>query len=130
MGVRYDILSVDRLVVTTAFGEVNGQELIENLLNLANDTAFDPTSNHIFNTKQVKSVDVAPAVLKRLAGIELFADTSRRAVVASSDVIFGLARIYEAYRDVSTDRLRIFREYDQAMSWLQEENGAGEIDKQ
>jgi hypothetical protein len=43
---------------------------------------------------------------------------ARRALVVTSDVVFGMARMYQILRDESPDELEIFREMDGALQWL------------
>jgi hypothetical protein len=39
-------------------------------------------------------------------------------VVVTSDVLFGMARMYQILRDEPTDELEIFRTLDDALRWL------------
>ena len=45
----------------------------------------------------------------------------RAAVLAPSDLEFGLSRIYQAYSEDSPVEVRVWRDYDEAWSWLLEE---------
>ena len=44
---------------------------------------------------------------------------SRAAVVATRDVDFGLARVNEVYRASSNTEMRVFRDFDEALQWLE-----------
>jgi len=39
-------------------------------------------------------------------------------VVVTSDLLFGMARMYQILRDEPTDELEIFRTLDDALRWL------------
>ena len=49
-----------------------------------------------------------------------FVPEARRAVVVSTDVAFGLARMFGTYRETisSKDQIRIFRDIRDAEQWL------------
>ena len=54
---------------------------------------------------------------------------TRFAIVASSDLAFGLGRMYEAYRGMnpkSRKEVRVFRSPEDALKWL-EEGSAGKV---
>jgi hypothetical protein len=46
---------------------------------------------------------------------------SRQAVVTSSDLLFGMARVYQARMSEVFDKIEIFRDIDEAVTWLYEE---------
>jgi hypothetical protein len=46
---------------------------------------------------------------------------SRQAVVTSSDLLFGMARVYQARMSEVFDKIEIFRDMDAAKAWLFEE---------
>ena len=53
---------------------------------------------------------------------------SRFAIVAPTDAVFGLARMYGAYRQSesrSTKEVRVFRSMEDARAWLGEDRDAG-----
>jgi len=56
--------------------------------------------------------------LREMASLNPYGDGSRRAVVVTSDVLFGMARMYQILRDEPTDELEIFRTLDDAIRWL------------
>jgi len=49
---------------------------------------------------------------------------SRVAFVASADVNFGLARMFEAFRDDPRTEVRVFRDFDEAISWTRSRSPA------
>ncbi|GJM44811.1 MAG: hypothetical protein DHS20C21_16530 [Gemmatimonadota bacterium] len=50
----------------------------------------------------------------------------RVAFVTGSDVDFGMSRVFEAYREDPQTEFRVFREYDEAVSWARE-SAAGRL---
>jgi hypothetical protein len=53
-----------------------------------------------------------------MAKLNPFGAGARRALVVTSDVVFGMARMYQILRDESPDELQIFRKVDDAFRWL------------
>jgi hypothetical protein len=45
----------------------------------------------------------------------------RCAVLAGSDVVFGLLRVYEAFSDGAPVTVRVFRDRNRALAWLKDE---------
>ena len=45
-------------------------------------------------------------------------EEGKLAVIAPRDLLFGMARMYEMLRDDSPVEVRVFRERDEAESWL------------
>ena len=52
----------------------------------------------------------------------LFPSRSKLALVSSTDLGFGLSRVYEAYREESSTHVQVFRLEDEAESWLLEDH--------
>lgn len=103
-------------------GEVGEAELVETAAKLASDGAVPPGHRELVDLSRLEQTDVTPGALRRVARI--YADTDQRpedsqvAIVAPGDLFFGLSRMYEAYRDGSGLRMRIFRSLDEARAWL------------
>lgn len=47
---------------------------------------------------------------------------ARAAVLATDDLAFGLSRMYEAFVGDTSDRFRVFRAREEALSWLRSES--------
>ena len=48
-----------------------------------------------------------------------FSTASRRAIVASTDLGFGIARMFGRLKVGSTDKISVFRDLEEALSWLE-----------
>jgi len=53
-----------------------------------------------------------------LAALNPFGAGSRRALVVASDVVFGMARMYQILTEPSPDEFELFRDFDKALDWL------------
>jgi len=75
--------------------------------------------------RAVTALSVTPPGLQRLASVAAGMDDpdcrSKAAIVASTDAGFGLARMYEAYRELepgSTKEVAVFGDIKSAFAWL------------
>jgi hypothetical protein len=63
------------------------------------------------------------SLAKLAAGMDQPGRSAKFAIVAPQDEIYGLGRMYEAYRDSipeSTKRVAVFRDRESALAWLAE----------
>lgn len=75
----------------------------------------------------VTRVELTSEELRRLAGRSIFSPASRRAAVASSDVVFGLSRMFEILRETLGETgIRVFRNLDDALDWVLAENNSAD----
>jgi hypothetical protein len=108
------------LVVTTATGDLTGDEVLACSLQLKQRADFDPAFNQLLDFTQATRFDATSGQLRSIAAQPLFSHTSRRAIVATNPTIFGLARMFESYRSISKvgERVMVFREMREALAWL------------
>jgi hypothetical protein len=126
MPVRHSIDLEPPLVHTIFSGHVTDADLREHLRTLMADDRFDPMMPELVDLTDVTDVSVTSAMVEASARWLLHAPRARRAIVAPTDVLFGLSRMYQLYRDdLSGDTLRVFRTREQALEWL----GAGEPER-
>ena len=107
------------LVITVARGLVTGPDVAEHQEALRSRPDFDPDFNHLFDMTGVTELAVQPDQIKTVASVAVFSETSRKAVVADRDVLFGLSRMYEGFRGVPDDVLQVFRDRESALAWLE-----------
>lgn len=82
--------------------------------------------HELVDMRQVERVEYGSAwKVREMAGLAASMDDSgaptRLAIVAESDPHFGLARMYQTFREVhpkSTREVRVFRSYDEALRWV------------
>jgi hypothetical protein len=68
---------------------------------------------------QLTGVELKREDVQRLARDAVFSPHSRRALVAGSDVAFGLARMFEMFRQsMGEEGIRVFRNLDEALDWV------------
>jgi hypothetical protein len=108
------------LVVTTATGDLSGDEGLACCLQLRERADFDPAFNQLLDFTHATSFDATSGQLRTIAAQPLFSPASRRAIVATNPTIFGLARMFESYRSSSEsgEHVMVFRELREALEWL------------
>jgi hypothetical protein len=120
MPCRYTIYKDRRLVVTMASEIFTYAEGMAHEDQLYRDPNFDPTYAHLIDATGVTGTALTSSELAALARRTKFSPQSRRALVATSPVLFGLGRMFEAYLQLSglAEFVGIFKELDQALEWL------------
>lgn len=111
------------LVVTTASGDVTDDEVFACCSHLKERADFNPAFNQLLDFTRAERWEAKVRDLQRVAAQPLFSSDSRRAIVATNPAIFGLARMFEAYRSLSNvgEHVMVFREMREALAWLDEQ---------
>lgn len=96
------------------------------LLDYAQRVAADPDvlagRDELVDLRAVDGARMSSAGLRQLAGVfeaHEKGEPGRVAIVASSDLAFGLSRMYQAFRSQSMSEIRVFRDLDEACRWLE-----------
>ncbi|MBW2241509.1 MAG: hypothetical protein JRH01_05940 [Deltaproteobacteria bacterium] len=113
------------LVITTAEGRVSAEDLVAHARELAK-TPNRPLRELVDFSETVEITLPTEAVSDAamfLRDEDQNAAGSRVAMVAKADAVFGMMRLFEAYRAHSGVLIRVFRNRDDALRWL-----AGEAD--
>lgn len=104
-------------------GQVDEAELLEVAAKVAAEASIPPGRSEFVDLSGLEHTNVSAGTLRRVA--QVFADNdrhpqeSRVAIVAPRDLFFGLSRMYEAYREGSAVRIRIFRTLEEARAWME-----------
>lgn len=109
-----------RLVVTTATGDLTGDEGLASCQQLKERADFDAAFDQLLDFTQATRFDATTAELRSIAAQPLFSASSRRAIVAPNSTIFGMARMFETYRHMYGfgEQIMVFREMHEALEWL------------
>jgi hypothetical protein len=117
MPVDYVIDKERRLVITTGEGRVTFDEARDHQNRLLNDPNFDLSFNQLIDLTAVTHFDLSTSDAIAIARRSVFAKTSRRALVASDPLIFGMLRLAEAYHEGLAET-HAFRDRESALKWL------------
>ncbi len=118
MPLKSVVIDEARLVVTQVSGVLRLPDLEENQASLLADPDFDPSFDHLFDLRGAEALNFPSEDVEQATRFRAFSETSRRAVVAPHDLSFGLARMYQSHRIDLSHGIRVFREVDGALEWL------------
>jgi hypothetical protein len=122
MPVAYRLDRSADVVFATAHGVITDDEILEYATRMVNDPGIDPGVDQLIDLRGIDAAAVLSDTIRRLA--EIFRDydpvpaRAKLAIVASRDVLFGMARMYEVYRDRDSDSIGVFRDIEEARRWL------------
>jgi hypothetical protein len=77
-----------------------------------------PDFRQLYDFSEVTDVQVTQDSLWGLAGNSPFLQGARRAIVVTSDVVFGVVRMYQLMSGRESDTFRISRDRASALVWL------------
>lgn len=118
MPVTYRIEASRHLVLSHAWEAITPQEAIAHLRELAADSEFDPSFNHLYYGTEIANSDATAAQIRAIVNADPFGPRSRRAAALSRDYAFGMARMYEVFAEEAGGQFRVFRSIEEARVWL------------
>lgn len=128
MAAQHIIDTEARLIITRWKGDAIDIELIEALKRYQRDIQTNPEYldyNELVDFREAGTLQVSTEGIKSIGRIASATDGEARhrklALIVASDLAFGLARMYEVYRDVvrkSNKEIRTFKDEDEARDWL------------
>jgi hypothetical protein len=123
MPITYQLKPDERLVILIHVGAVSDDEFLSFYKALFEDSRFDKSFNLLIDLRQAESSVRSTAALNKFAHFvrQQFVNTTARpkvAVVASEDISFGLARMYEVLSGAVPWEFVVFRTANAALAWL------------
>ena len=82
------------------------------------DPKFRPDMRQLADSRSVTDVQVTVKAIHALIAGNPFGKGARRAFCASTELVFGLARMFELGRINPADEFRVFRTMNEARAWL------------
>jgi len=107
-----------RIVVSRAWGELSTADFLAHYQSVATDPSFDPTFAQLVDLRDVTAFALDTGTIRAKAVNSLFQPGVRRAIVAPSDIAFGLARMFSTYAESASQTVAVFRAIDEAERWL------------
>jgi len=115
----YKIDKERKLVMSTAAGELTKADIQLLQDQLREDPDFDPNFSQLSDLTNATGMNITGADMQDLAVTTAFSPNARRAVIASNDLAFGLAKIFEQVRETKGDLgIRVFRKLEDALDWI------------
>ena len=82
------------------------------------DPNFAVDFSQLADMSEVSRLDVSTDVVHYIAATTPFGEGSKRALVAGSDIVYGMARLYGTVAEQRPGEFRAFREMSSAIEWL------------
>ena len=102
-------------------------DLLAHQEKLLADPDFSSDFSQFMDLTHVTKVELTNEELRRLAAGSIFSSASRRAILVSSDLVFGLSRMFEIFRETLVEKgIRVFRNLDDALDWVLTKNNTAD----
>ncbi len=120
MAITYRIDKTAKLIRARVFGEISFDDFRTTLREMLEDPDFDPSFGRLWDIREARLILSGDDVRGLAQVVRKFVGGRRSAVVAQSDLAYGLARMYSALVEEAGIDVQAFRDMDEAMTWLQE----------
>lgn len=120
----YKIYPEQDLIINTYSGIFTIDDIVSLRQRIGEDPQYRPDLNVIEDVSRVEEVD---ADFSRLAGVSggiIIEKGVKRCFVVDTDLQFGMARTYQMLSENSGHLFQIFRDYDQAYTWITQHQSA------
>jgi hypothetical protein len=114
----YQIEPKNSLVISQAWGILTDAELLAHARQLGADPKFRGLTRQLAVLTDVTDALVNQDSMRELVKASPWGEGARRAVVAGSELVFGMARMYELLNSASSDEFQVFRDLTPAIQWL------------
>jgi len=119
MAIFIEVDSHNRIVFSRVDGVLDFAACKEHMTRLRADPTFQQTYSQVLDFRNVDRLELSPDEVRILAKQTVFSPTSRRAFLVSTDLQFGLARMFGTHRDINGEGfVGVFRTVDQAADWI------------
>ncbi len=118
MPTSYTIDVDQQLTKTRAWGELTNENLRDHYGRLVVDPRFSPGMRQLSNLDEVMAFRLTGWMIAEAASWPVFDAGVRRAIVARSDIAFGLARMFSLNAERVGQNVRVFRAEWEAKAWL------------
>ncbi len=120
----YKIDKERRLVMSTAYGVVTKEDILDHQGKLMADPNFDPTYSQLADFAHMTKAEFNAADVQRFAEKDVFASGARRAFVVPNDAAYGVVRMFEMLREAKGEHgIRVFRTLEEGLAWVFSERG-------
>ena len=116
---EYSIDSAQRLVRVRMWGALTRTEILATVAELVGDPRLSPDFSELIDVTDATAAEIHTDDIRAIAGA-LLDRVARRAFVAPDPAVFGLARMFGAFRDMkdATEHVAVFRSIREAEEWL------------
>jgi hypothetical protein len=111
-----------RTVWARAWGSLSRADVVGGLHVMAEDSRFGPGFAQVFDLREVVELEITTGELRGIAslaaGLTDRLGAGRLALVSDRPAIFGMCRMYEVFSESLPVDVRVFRDFDEAVSWI------------
>lgn len=118
MPIDFYIDKKQRTVFTQAYEVLTENEILDLRNRVMTHPEFDSSFNQLSDYTNVTKFDVSNNFLIQYAQLEYFGRNSKRAFIASDDLVFGSIRTYQAWHESFPSEVKTFRHLKDARKWL------------
>lgn len=118
MPADYIIDTPHRVVFSKGTGVFTQADFLEHMDRLGNDPNFNPDFCQVVDCRDITVLSLNNDQVRDLASQSIFSVRSRRAFVVSSELHFGLGRMFAAYRELAGQQMAVFKDMPSALVWL------------
>ena len=107
------------VVFSKGWGVFTPEDYFDHLARLQSDPRFDPRFHQVVDCRAITVMALTSKQVAELADRTGFAVQSRRAFVVSTDLQYGLSRVFAAHREMGGGQdVGVFRTMEDALAWL------------
>ena len=118
MPATFEIDPQRRLVTSRLWGAVTDREVFDHNSRLREDPRFNPAYQQLTDLSGVTEIGVSTGTINQTSLDQFFEPGTRRAIVATSDAVFGMARMFALRAESVGQTIQVFRDEQQARDWL------------
>ncbi|MBT3279797.1 MAG: hypothetical protein HN909_08835 [Phycisphaerales bacterium] len=119
MTLEYSIDVEKKIVLSIGSDTLTDADVLSHRNRLARDPLLDPTQyNHLVDLTQVERLELSQETIQSIVRNNPWGKGSRRAMVASSKVIFGISRMIQLSLEDQGDETHVFDNLEEAKVWL------------
>ena len=119
MSYYYELDERHRILLVVAYGDIDENELRELYFDIRRRKDEEQALTGILNLSEVTAFDISSQVIKELAAYPPnFEDPTLRAVVAPTDHLFAMARMFQLIGRETREQLLVVRTLGEALALL------------
>jgi hypothetical protein len=118
MSASYRIDKSRGIVFSTFEGALTNVDILGQRERIESDPEYDPAFAHLIDFRGVSEVDLDAAIVRTVAVPTVHVSGAKRAIVATREAVYGMARMFEQLRNVEHEDVRVFRDVEEARRWL------------
>ncbi|HEX2853771.1 MAG TPA: hypothetical protein VHO24_11075 [Opitutaceae bacterium] len=118
MPAKYIIDVPHRVVFSQGTGVFTHGDFIGHMEALQKNPAFNPDFSQVVDCRDIGLLDLKNDQLRDLAAQSIFSLRARRAFVVSTELHFGMSRMFAAYRELAGQQVAVFKDMPSALQWL------------